>query len=138
MIVWPAAARKGWSTMKILMTAKKIMLMTAKIIMLMMAMTVKTATTTTMRALNTTMTSMTTIKTTTTTTAMMMMMIDDDGYDRGNDKTTILLCFEASEGVLCEEVVTFLELNPGKCSPLQRHRRCIGIIFILSICLVSV
>ena len=136
MIVWPAAASKDWSTMTMMMMM--MMMMTAKIIMLMMAMTVKTATTTTMRALNATMTSMTTIKTTTTTTAMMMMMIDDDGYDCGNDKTTILLCFEASEGVLCEEVVTFLELNPGKCSPLQHHRRCIGIIFILSICLVSV
>ena len=110
--------------------------MTAKIIMLMMAMTVKTATTTIMRALNATMT---TIKTMTTTTAMMMMMmIDDDGFDCGNDKTTILLCFEASEGVLCEEVVTFLELNPGKCSPLQRHSRCLGMIFILSICLFTV
>ena len=69
---------------------------------------------------------------------MMMMMIDDDGFDCGNDKTTILLCFEASEGVLCEEVVTFLELNPGKCSPLQRHSRCLGMIFILSICLFTV
>ena len=42
---------------------------------------------------------------------------NDDGY--GDDKTTILLSFEASEGVLCEEVVAFLELHPGKCLPSQ-------------------
>ena len=76
--------------------------------MLVMAMAAKAATTTTPITITTT-----TLKGSECNDDNNHSNEDDCGYCGSEESFTILLGFEAGKGVLCEEVITFLDLNPG-------------------------